>query len=331
MNVLVTGGAGFIGSHVCKLLARNGFVPVVLDNLSMGHPWAVRWGALITGDIANTALIRRIIRDYRISAVVHLAASAYVGESMQAPQKYFTNNVAGTIALLNAMLEEGIRTIVFSSTCATYGLPEGVPLGEDHPQIPVNPYGESKLAVEKILQWYGRAYGLRWIALRFFNAAGADPGGELGEEHTPETHLIPLAIRSALNHEPMVIYGSDYKTEDGSAVRDYVHVTDLADAHVRALNYILDGGSSRAFNLGTGKGFSVCEVVDRLQRIARCSINTRLEPRRPGDPPILIADAHAATEILSWRPMHSSLDEILSTAWSWFASDVRGVAKCAIA
>jgi UDP-arabinose 4-epimerase len=232
--ILVTGGAGYVGSHVCKALAKAGFRPVVYDNLCRGHAVAARWGPLAVADIADGATLRRIMHEYHVAAVVHLAAYAYVGESMQLPEMYFNNNLTGTLSLLHAMIDVGVRHIVFSSTCATFGLPHRLPIQEDHPQQPVNPYGESKLAVERALRWYGEARGLGWVALRYFNAAGADPDGELGEDHDPETHLVPLAIEAALGQRTCVhVYGTDYATPDGTAVRDYIHVTDLADAHVR--------------------------------------------------------------------------------------------------
>ncbi len=262
MRVLVTGGAGYIGSHTAKALARDGFEPVVLDNLVTGHRSAVRWGPFVRGDVGDRGLVRRVIRDHRVEAVVHFAACAYVGESIQDPRKYFRNNVANTLALLDAMLDAGVDQIVFSSTCATYGVPDELPIGEDHPQRPVNPYGDSKLFVERMLGAYGVAYGLRSVALRYFNAAGADPEGELGENHDPETHLIPLVIEAALGRRPWVdVLGTDYPTPDGTAVRDFVHVTDLAEAHVRALGHLLGGGESVALNLGTGAGHSVREVI----------------------------------------------------------------------
>jgi UDP-arabinose 4-epimerase len=268
MRVLVTGGAGFIGSHTCKALACAGLEPVVLDDLSMGHRGAVRWGPFIHGNVGNRSLLRQMMAEHRIEGVIHFAAHAYVGESVSEPRKYFHNNVANTLALLDAMMDVGVQRIVFSSTCATYGLPESLPIGEDHPQRPVNPYGESKLFVEKILQAYGHAYGLRWITLRYFNAAGADPDGELGEVHEPETHLIPLVIHAALGQRPWIdVFGTDYKTSDGTAIRDFIHVTDLADAHARALRHLRNGGESLALNLGTGTGYSVREVIATVERV----------------------------------------------------------------
>jgi UDP-arabinose 4-epimerase len=316
--ILVTGGAGYIGSHTCKVLARSGCVPIAYDNLVYGHPWAVKWGPLVKGDVANGQLVRDVLRSYGVKAVVHFAAYAYVGESVENPRKYFQNNVSGTLSLLDAMLDEGVKHIVFSSTCATYGIPERIPIGEDEPSRPVNPYGESKRFVESALHWYGRAYGLTWAALRYFNAAGADPEGEIGEEHAPETHLIPLVIKAALGDLPYVeIYGTDYPTPDGTAIRDYIHVTDLAEAHVRALHHLWSGGEGVTVNLGTGQGHSVREVIKGVEQVSGRRVPAREAPRRPGDPPALVADATRAGGILGWRPERSELSIILETAWRW--------------
>ena len=321
MQVLVTGGAGYIGSHTAKLLARAGYRPIALDSLDTGHRWAVRWGPLVQGDLADFNLLREVIRAYDIQAVIHFAANAYVGESMRNPRKYFRNNVVNTLNLLDAMVDTRVKHIIFSSTCATYGVPQEVPIPEHHSQSPVNPYGESKLFVERMLNWYAQSYGLRWMALRYFNAAGADPAGEIGEEHDPEPHLIPLAIKAALGEIPFVeIYGSDYPTADGTAIRDYIHVTDLAEAHYLALANILDGGESAALNLGTGKGHSVREVIAAVERTSGCYVPVREAERRAGDPPCLVADSTKAKELLGWEPRHSSLDEIIETAWQWHTS-----------
>lgn len=318
--VLVTGGAGYIGSHTAKALARAGFLPVVLDNLSTGHRWAVRWGALVEADLGDRAAVRAALEGYGVRAVIHFAAWAYVGESMRDPAGYFRNNVVHSLELLDAMRDAGVDVIVFSSSCATYGLPEVLPIPEDHPQRPVSPYGESKLVVERALQWYGQAYGLRWLALRYFNAAGADPEGELGEVHDPETHLIPRAILAALGQAgPLQVYGTDYPTPDGTAIRDYVHVADLAEAHVLGLRYLLDGGESTALNLGTGCGHSVREVVAAVERVGGRPVPLREAPRRPGDPPALVADARRARQVLGWQPRYSDLDAIVETAWRWHA------------
>jgi UDP-glucose-4-epimerase GalE len=316
--VLVTGGAGYIGSHTCKALALAGGLPVALDNLIHGHKAAVRWGPLVEGDLRDRAFVEGAIREYRIDAVVHFAGYAYVGESMRDPGKYFGNNVAASLALLEAMQACGVGRFVFSSTCATYGVPESLPILEEHAQHPVNPYGESKLFVERALHWYAVAHDLRSVALRYFNAAGADPDGEIGEDHDPETHLIPLAIGAALGRRPpLQIYGTDYPTPDGTAVRDYVHVTDLADAHVRALDYLEAGGESSAFNLGAGRGYSVREVVAAVERTVKREMPRREAARRPGDPASLVAAPGRARDRLGWAPQHSDLDTIIATAWRW--------------
>lgn len=318
MRVLVTGGAGYIGSHTAKLLAQHGYTPVVFDNLSTGHGRAVKWGPFVKGDLENTTLLTETLVAKRIEAVIHFAANAYVGESMQNPRKYFRNNVMGSLSLLEAMQDAGVKQLVFSSTCAVYGDPLSIPLTESHPLQPVNPYGDTKLFVEKALGWYAQAYQLKYVSLRYFNAAGADPAGEVGEWHNPETHLIPLALQTALGLQThLEIYGTDYDTPDGTAVRDYIHVTDLAAAHVRALAYLKDGGQGTALNLGTGRGYSVREV---LQAAASCSgieIVTQNAPRRPGDPPVLVADAQKARQILDWQPQFTTLEEIVKTAWEW--------------
>jgi UDP-arabinose 4-epimerase len=322
-NILVTGGAGYIGSHTCKALAAAGYVPVALDNLSCGHRWAVRWGPLEVADLADREALDRVLRAHRIGAVIHFAASAYVGESMADPGKYFRNNVANTLNLLEAMREAQVATIVFSSTCATYGIPEAVPITEKQRQLPVNPYGESKLFIERALHWHDVAHGLRWMALRYFNAAGADPDGEIGEDHEPETHLIPLAIETALGRRPeLQVMGTDYPTPDGTAIRDFVHVTDLADAHVRALRHLAGGGAAGALNLGTGSGHSVREVVAMVERITGSRVNARNAPRRAGDPAALVAAPGRANEVLGWQPRWSGLDRIVQTAYQWHCRHV---------
>jgi len=319
-NVLVTGGAGYIGSHACKELAKAGYVPVTLDNLVYGHPSAVRWGPFVRGDLADGDLVRRVLRERRIAAVVHFAAYAYVGESMQEPGKYFQNNFSNSVTLLEAMRHEGVSAMVFSSTCATYGDPRTLPIDEDHPQHPVNPYGESKLFVERALARFGAAHELRYAALRYFNAAGADAEGELGEDHEPETHLIPLVIAAAQGRRPHVsVFGTDYPTADGTAVRDYVHVSDLAIAHVSALRHLLAGGESLRLNLGTGQGHSVREVIRMVEAVGGREVPVREAPRRPGDPPELVAASGRAREVLGWSPRHSDLRNIVATAWQWHA------------
>lgn len=317
-NVLVTGGAGYIGSHACKALAKAGYTPVTLDNLVYGHRWAVKWGPFVHGDLADGNLLRRVLREYDIKAVMHFAAFAYVGESVQEPGKYFRNNVTNTINLLDAMVETGVENIVFSSTCATYGDPVRIPIDETHPQNPVNPYGESKLFIEKTLHWYDVAHAVRSVSLRYFNAAGADPDGEIGEVHDPETHLIPLVIQTALGQREQVkIFGTDYPTHDGSAIRDYIHVTDLASAHVKAIDKLLAGSESQRINLGTGTGYTVKEVIDTVAKVSGKAVNALEDERRAGDPPELVADAKLANEKLGWVPEYSDLETIVATALKW--------------
>jgi UDP-arabinose 4-epimerase len=317
-NILVTGGAGYIGSHAAKALAEAGYRPVTYDNLVYGNYWAVQWGPFVEGDIGDRARLLATFDRYDIEAVMHFAAFAYVGESMVKPGLYFENNVTKSLTLLDAMNAAGVRHMVFSSTCATYGTPDRMPITEDTPQCPVNPYGETKLMVERALHWHGKAHGLSSVALRYFNAAGADPDGEIGESHLPETHLIPLILDAALGRRAAIdIYGTDYPTPDGSCVRDYIHVSDLADAHVRALDYLLDGGTTTAVNLGTGHGHSVREVISAVERITGKRVPRREMPRRAGDPAVLIADPSRASTVLGWQPDYSDLDTIIRTAWSW--------------
>lgn len=324
MNILVTGGAGYIGSHTAKVLAQAGLQPVVVDNLKRGFREAVQWGPLIVADVGDRSALDQVFTQHSIDAVLHFAAFTYVGESMHAPEMYFRNNAVNTLNLLETMRAHGVRKIVFSSTCATYGNPLQIPIREDHPQNPVNPYGESKRMVERLLHWFGEAYGLQWVALRYFNAAGADPDGQLGENHEPETHLIPLAISAALGQVgALEIYGTDYDTPDGTAIRDYLHVTDLGTAHVAALRYLDAGGASAAFNLGTGHGHSVREVLAMIERIGGRKVPAREVGRRAGDPPALVSDPRKSSEVLCWRPEHSSLEEIVRTAWNWKARTVK--------
>jgi UDP-glucose-4-epimerase GalE len=318
MHILVTGGAGYIGSHTAKLLAAAGHQPVIFDDMSQGHDWAVKWGPLERGSLSDPARLAEVFASRKVDAVVHFAANALVGESMTNPAKYFRNNTVGTLNLLDAMREAGVGTIVFSSTCATYGDPVRVPIDETHPQSPVNPYGESKLMVEKLLRWYGEIHGLQWMALRYFNAAGADPEGEIGEDHDPESHLIPLVIGAALGTRPPAkIFGTDYSTPDGTAVRDYVHVMDLADAHLRALERLGTGTHSQAINLGTGRGHSVREVVDTVARVGGRAVPAVESPRRAGDPPELVAAPARAREVLGWRCQYADLETIVRHAWAW--------------
>jgi UDP-arabinose 4-epimerase len=321
MRVLVTGGAGYIGSHTAKLLERSGHEPAILDNFSEGHRWAVKWGHLAEGDLADQEFVLRTLRSLKIDAVIHFAADALVAESVANPRKYYWNNVVNSLRLLDSMAELGVRYIVFSSSCATYGVPNRVPISEGHPQSPVNPYGQTKLIIEKILRDYDPAYGLRWAALRYFNAAGADPDGEIGEDHDPETHLIPIAVQAALGRRPHVeIYGTDYPTPDGTAVRDYIHVTDLARAHLIALEYLIQGGASVAVNLGTGRGHSVREVIAAVGKLCEGRVPVREGPRRPGDPPALVADIANASKVLGWKAEYPELGSIVESAWKWHAS-----------
>lgn len=317
MRILVTGGAGYIGSHACKALAHAGHLPIVIDDLSTGNEWAVRWGSLVRGNIGDRDLVVRILQNEKIDAVMHFAACAYVGESMLQPEKYFQNNVVNTLNLLASMREAGVTNIVFSSSCATYGNPQRLPLDESHPQNPVNPYGESKLFIEKVLRWYGEAYGMRWAALRYFNAAGADADAEIGEAHDPEPHLIPLVIQAARGIRPEVcIFGTDYATPDGTAIRDYIHVEDLAQAHILAIQYLARGGESGAFNLGTGQGYSVRDIIAAVEKLSDKKVPTQEKGRRAGDPERLVAGAERANRILGWQPAYG-LDAIVATAWAW--------------
>jgi UDP-arabinose 4-epimerase len=319
MKVLVTGGAGYIGSHACKALAMAGDEPIVYDDLSLGHHGAVKWGPCIVADLANDAAIEKALREHRVEAVMHFAGSSCVGESMGIPAHYFRNNLSGTATLLEAMSHVGVDKIVFSSTCAIYGLPDGNrPIKETHPSNPVNPYGESKLTVEKMLRWLGDLKGLRWMALRYFNAAGADPEGEIGEAHHPETHLIPLVLRAAApGGYRLNIFGTDYETPDGTAIRDYVHVSDIADAHVSALRMLETQTMADVVNLGTGAGASVRQVIAAVSRTIGLEVRCTESPRRGGDPPVLIADASKARHILRWVPQRSTLETIITDAWRW--------------
>ena len=317
-SVLVTGGAGYVGSHTAKALAAAGYQPVTLDNLSRGFAHAVQWGPLERGDILDRGFLDAVMTRWRPQAVLHFAALAYVGESVGDPARYYRNNVVGSLTLLEAMRDHGVGRIVFSSTCATYGVPQRLPLVEDHPQAPINPYGATKLMVERMLADFDAAHGLRSVALRYFNAAGADPDGELGENHDPETHLIPLAIGAALGtHPKLKIFGTDYPTPDGTCIRDYIHVGDLAAAHVAALRYLEGGGASTACNLGTGTGLSVRAIVTEVERVAGRPVPADFGPRRAGDPPELVANATRARQLLGWTPVQSDVTSVISTAYGW--------------
>jgi len=316
--ILVTGGAGYVGAHACKALAQAGYFPVTFDNLSTGHESFVRWGPLVRGDIRDKASVLKAINDHTAKAVLHFAASAYVGESVTDPQKYYENNVAGSLSLLGAMLEADCRNIVFSSTCAIYGEPRELPIVETAPANPVNPYGASKFMVERVLADYGQAYSLKSIALRYFNASGADPDDEIGELRDPETHLIPRAMMAIQGHiADFAVFGTDYETPDGTAIRDYIHVSDLADAHVSALQRLLAGKPGGAFNLGTGHGYSVRQVLDAISAETGVPLEAVPGARRQGDPPVLVADASLAKAELGFKPSRSDLKNIVKTAWAW--------------
>jgi UDP-glucose 4-epimerase len=320
-TVLVTGGAGYIGSHAVLALQKAGYEAIVLDNLVYGHREIaedVLKVKLIVGDTSDRALLDELFASHDIAAVMHFAAYAYVGESVSAPDKYYRNNVLGTLTLLEAMLAAKIETFVFSSTCATYGVPECVPITEDAPQRPINPYGKTKLMVEDILEDFDTAYDFRSVRFRYFNAAGADPSGQLGEDHNPETHLIPLVLLTALGkRESISIFGTDYSTPDGTCIRDYIHVSDLADAHVLGLEYLLKGGETAAFNLGNGNGFSVKEIIDAARSVTEREIKAVECDRRPGDPPMLVGSAAKAKQILGWQPQFNDIREIIAHAWQW--------------
>lgn len=320
-TILVTGGAGYIGSHAVLALIKAGYEVIVLDNLSYGHRELVEQVLkvkLIVGDISDRALLDHIFTTHNIAAVMHFAAYIAVGESVTDPAKYYRNNVTGTLALLEAMVAASIKKFVFSSTCALYGIPNTVPLVEDHPQDPISPYATSKWMVERILSDFDQAYGLQSVCFRYFNAAGADPTGLLGEDHTPETHLIPLVLFAAMDkRESVSIFGTDYPTRDGTCIRDYIHVTDLAQAHILGLEYLLQGGESTAFNLGNGSGFSVREVIETASKITRKEIKVVECDRRPGDPPVLVGSSDKARKVLGWHPQYSDLEDILTHAWQW--------------
>lgn len=318
MAVLVCGGAGYIGSHINKQLNKEGYETVVFDNLVYGHREAVKWGHFVQGDLQNLDEIEAVFREYKIEAVFHFAAYAYVGESVEQPEKYYYNNVANTLNLLHVMKKYGCDKIIFSSTCATYGEPEKVPITEDMPQKPINPYGASKLMVERIFKDYSRAYGLKFVVLRYFNAAGADPEGEIGESHTPETHLIPLVLDAASGRRKDIrVFGTDYDTPDGSCIRDYIHVYDLATAHLLALHYLEKGKESDFFNLGNALGTSVFEVIEAVKRISGREFTVTRSDRRAGDPARLVGSSEKARRELGWEPVYGDIDSIVEHAWNW--------------
>ena len=314
MRILVTGGAGYIGSHMVKALVARGDEVTVLDDLSTGHADAVRGAHFVRGDLSEAA---RILKERKTEAVIHFAAASLVGESVKDPLKYYARNVGGTVALLKAMREAGVQKLVFSSTAAVYGEPQRSPIDESHPTLPVNPYGSSKLAIERMLAECCAAYGLRAATLRYFNAAGADPQGELGERHDPETHLIPLVLRAAAKGAPVSVFGNDWPTRDGTCVRDYIHVSDLCDAHVQALDWLSREGRYDCFNLGNGDGATVLEVIEAARRITGRKITIHHAPRRQGDPATLVADAAKARRVLGWRPQRAAIETIVADAWRW--------------
>jgi UDP-arabinose 4-epimerase len=325
MTVLVAGGAGYVGSHACKALHAAGYRPVVYDNLATGHADAVKWGVFEQGDILDGDRLDMVFAKHRPELVMHFAAFSFVGESVSDPARYYRNNVVGSISLLDAMVRKGVKNLIFSSTCATYGIPEALPIIETTPQQPINPYGHTKLVVERALADYERAYGLKWVSMRYFNAAGCDPDGELGELHLPETHAIPLAIQAALGTGPRFkVFGADYPTPDGSAIRDYIHVADLATAHVKAIPYLLNGGESQAFNLATGRGTSVIEILNAVAKATGRPVPADFTDRRPGDPPALLAVAEKAERLLGWSPRFTDINETVATAANWFMRQHNG-------
>ena len=322
-RILVTGGAGYVGAHCCKAFSEAGWEVFVFDNLSRGWRDFVQWGPLVQGDILDRDALQQAMEAIQPSAVAHFAALAYVGESVLEPDRYFRTNVTGTMNILDAMKSHDVRQMVFSSTCATYGEPQYLPIDEAHPQVPINPYGRSKLMAEELLRDYSEAFGIRSVSLRYFNAAGADPDGTIGERHEPETHLIPLALEGAGNPDfCLSIFGDNYDTRDGTAIRDYIHVCDLADAHLKALEYLSRGGATAAFNLGTGTGTSVQEIWQSVQRTTARSVERRVSERRPGDPASLVANANKARQLLGWKARRSSIDAIIADAWNWHTAEM---------
>ena len=316
--ILIVGGAGYIGSHVNKLLTEKNYETIVLDNLSCGHKESVKWGKFCQVDLADVDKLDEVFTNYDIEAVMHFSSFIEVGESVQNPEKYYTNNVVNTMNLLNVMKKHDVKKFIFSSTCATYGIPQKIPLVEDHPQNPINPYGWTKLMVERILKDYDAAYGLKSVILRYFNASGADESGEIGEAHDPESHLIPLILDAAIQKRDNIkIFGTDYDTPDGTCIRDYIHVTDLADAHLLALEYLKKENTSNEFNLGNGRGFSVREVIESVKKVTGRTFNVVETQRREGDPAILIGSSQKAQELLGWNPQHAEIDKIVETAWNW--------------
>ncbi|MGG4221445.1 UDP-glucose 4-epimerase GalE [Paenibacillus jamilae] len=325
MAILVTGGAGYIGSHTVAELLDLGEEVVVLDNLQTGHKGALLGGKLYEGDLRDKELLSKLFSENKIDAVIHFAANSLVGESMQNPGKYYDNNVFGTLSLLEAMKDAGVSKIVFSSTAATYGEPEKVPIEEGDRTEPTNVYGETKLMMERMMSWFDKVLGIKYVSLRYFNAAGAHESGKIGEDHRPESHLIPLVLQTALKQRSHIaVFGEDYATPDGTCVRDYIHVSDLADAHVRAVNYLREGNDSNVFNLGNGQGFSVKEVIETARKVTGLDIPVVTEPRRAGDPAILVASSDKARSVLGWSPKRTQLEDIISGAWGWHQSHPQG-------
>ncbi|WP_046213427.1 UDP-glucose 4-epimerase GalE [Paenibacillus wulumuqiensis] len=325
MAILVTGGAGYIGSHTVADLLERGEEVVVIDNLMTGHREALLGGKLYEGDLRDKELLARIFSENSITAVIHFAASSLVGESMQNPSKYYDNNVYGAMCLLEEMQKAGVKNIVFSSTAATYGEPEKVPIEESDRTEPANVYGETKLVMERMMSWFDKVHDIRYVALRYFNAAGAHASGKIGEDHRPESHLVPLVLQTALGQRPHIsVFGDDYPTEDGTCIRDYIHVSDLADAHVKAVEYLAGGGSSNVFNLGNGLGFSVKQVIETAKKVTGREIPTNYEPRRSGDPATLVASSDKARSVLGWQPSRDKLEDIIASAWQWHESHPQG-------
>lgn len=325
MSILVTGGAGYIGSHTVQSLLEQGEHVIVVDNLSTGHRDAAKNVELLQCDIRDKEALNQVFSKHNIEAVVHFAASSLVGESMQYPGKYYDNNIYGTLCLLEVMVQHGVTKIVFSSTAATYGNPEIIPITESETTKPTNAYGETKLAMEAMMKWFDIAHGLKYVALRYFNAAGAHENGSIGEDHQPETHLIPLILQVPLGQRDYIsVFGDDYDTDDGTCIRDYIHVSDLADAHVKSIHYLKSGGDSSVFNLGNGSGYSVLEMINAARTVTRHPIPAKIEKRRAGDPAVLVANAQKAREILHWEPKWTSIEEIIKSAWKWHSANPNG-------
>ncbi|MBD7967463.1 UDP-glucose 4-epimerase GalE [Paenibacillus gallinarum] len=325
MAILVTGGAGYIGSHTVAALLERGEEVVVVDNLQTGHREAILGGAFYEGDLRDKAFLDQVFAENKIEAVIHFAANSLVGESMQNPAKYYDNNVFGTLTLLEAMNNAGVSKIVFSSTAATYGEPEKVPIEETDRTEPTNVYGETKLMMERMMSWFDKVLGIKYVSLRYFNAAGAHKDGKIGEDHQPESHLIPLVLQTALGQRKQIaIFGDDYKTEDGTCIRDYIHVSDLADAHLRAVDYLRKGEESNVFNLGNGTGFSVKEVIETAKKVTGLEIPVVMEPRRAGDPAVLVASSSKARSVLGWEPKYTNLEDVIASAWGWHQSHPEG-------